>query len=160
MEQTMTMREAFLAYWTKAFIFTGRARRREYWLSFLANVLLLCLISAVLGVTASLLHLGNGLMFWFMTIYSIITVVPNASILARRFHDVDIHGKYAVIITFVFFIYDMLDTFNVHFPLPEWVNIILFLTAFMTIITIFYITVKDGISGLNTYGEDTKMQSN
>lgn len=160
MEQTMTMHEAFLAYWTKAFIFTGRARRREYWLSFLANGLLLCLISAMLGIISSLIHLSNNILFWFMAVYSIITVIPNASILARRFQDVDINGKYAVIVTFLFFILDMLDTFNVKFHLPEWTSVILFLAVLMSFITIFYITVKAGDRGSNTYGEDPKVQSN
>ncbi|GAB3283415.1 hypothetical protein GCM10027449_26390 [Sinomonas notoginsengisoli] len=83
--------EAFGRYWLKAFTFTGRASRSEYWTMWL--------MGAVLGVAgwsvgyaagASGLRLG-GLMA-AATLLSLAALVPGLSLAVRRLHDTNRSG--------------------------------------------------------------------
>ena len=63
--------------------FEGRARRKEYWMFFLFNLLVsivLVLIDALTGYPL------------FNTIYSLAVLVPSLAVGARRLHDTDRSG--------------------------------------------------------------------
>lgn len=78
------------------FDFTGRARRKEYWMFTLINILiswLLPLIDFILGT------------FYFTTIsyiYSILIFIPALAVLLRRLHDVGKSGWYFFLILIPF----------------------------------------------------------
>lgn len=59
--------------------FTGRARRKEYWMFFLFNAI----ISLVLTLLDKLLHIGTLL----TTLYSLAVLLPSLSVAVRRLHD-------------------------------------------------------------------------
>ena len=69
-------------------LFTGRARRAEYWQFFLINVI----ISFVLGFLAGMIKMP-----WLATIYSLAVLVPGIAVAIRRMHDVGKSGWFVLI---------------------------------------------------------------
>ena len=68
--------------------FNGRARRKEYWMFYLFNVI----ISFILGLIGGLInfeYLGN--------IYSLVVIVPGIAVGVRRMHDIGKSGWYILI---------------------------------------------------------------
>jgi uncharacterized membrane protein YhaH (DUF805 family) len=69
-------------------VFSGRARRREYWMFFLFNII----IAVVLNVVGALIHLPI-----IGTLYSLAVLVPGIAVSIRRVHDVTKSGWYLLI---------------------------------------------------------------
>lgn len=68
--------------------FSGRARRREYWLFILAN----CIVSFVVGFVAGLIKLPI-----LSTIYALAIFLPSLAVLIRRLHDIGKAGVWFLI---------------------------------------------------------------
>ena len=64
--------------------FEGRARRREYWMFVLFNII----FAVAAGVVDSLLGLG----FVVYGAYALATLVPSIAVCARRLHDIGKSG--------------------------------------------------------------------
>jgi uncharacterized membrane protein YhaH (DUF805 family) len=79
------------------FDFKGRARRTEFWMFILINII----ISVILAVLDDLLGLNfgskeqNG---FLSTIYSLLIFVPGLSVTVRRLHDANKSGWYYALI--------------------------------------------------------------
>ena len=72
--------------------FSGRARRKEYWMFVLFNVLImivLMVIDAALGLSAGVSALGV-----LSGIYSLAVLIPSIAVCVRRLHDVGKSGWY------------------------------------------------------------------
>ena len=69
--------------------FGGRARRKEYWMFVLFNVI----FSFVLGFIDGLM----GLEFGISNIYALAILIPSIAVCVRRMHDVDKSGWYCLI---------------------------------------------------------------
>jgi uncharacterized membrane protein YhaH (DUF805 family) len=68
--------------------FSGRARRREYWMYTLINTLILLVLN-VLESTLGLSYeqgdvLGGG---WVSGLYSLLLIIPSLAVAIRRLHD-------------------------------------------------------------------------
>ena len=71
-------------------VFEGRARRKEYWLFILFNVLALILLNIadnLLGTYDE--ELKTGLL---SGVYSLIVIIPSIAVSVRRLHDTDKSG--------------------------------------------------------------------
>jgi len=70
--------------------FNGRARRKEYWMFFLFNMIFAALASLIdfSAGTANFVS-GSGL---FQNIYSLVVLVPGLAVAVRRLHDVGKSG--------------------------------------------------------------------
>ena len=71
--------EWYLAVLKKYAVFSGRARRKEYWMFFLFNILVaigLAIVDCVLG--------GSGVLG---TLYALGVFIPNLAVSVRRLHD-------------------------------------------------------------------------
>ncbi len=78
----------YLEVLKKYAVFDGRARRKEYWMFFLINLI----ISFVFGFVCGLIgvpKLGN--------IYSLVVLLPSVGVAIRRMHDVGKSGWYCLI---------------------------------------------------------------
>ena len=78
----------YLGCWKKYAEFSGRARRQEYWMFFLFNILAgiaLCIVDVVLGTGAL-----SGL-------YNLAVIIPSLAVGARRLHDTDRSGWWQLI---------------------------------------------------------------
>ncbi len=107
-------------------VFTGRARRKEYWMFFLFNII----VSVVLGIIDSLtgttsLQYGVGLLGG---LYSLAVIIPSIAVGVRRLHDTDRSGWWlligfipliGVIVLIVFFCLDSTPGDNRFGPNPK-----------------------------------------
>jgi len=84
----------YLEVLKKYAVFDGRARRKEYWMFMLFNIL----ISIVLGIIAAVLGIaderGNNIL---STIYSLAVLIPGIAVAVRRLHDTDRSGWWLLI---------------------------------------------------------------
>ena len=64
--------------------FSGRARRKEYWMFVLFNV--------IFTFVAMLLDFLFGLPFIFTIIYTLALLIPSLAVLVRRLHDIGKSG--------------------------------------------------------------------
>ncbi len=70
-------------------VFEGRARRKEYWMFFLVNILISIAFQVVDGVLGTV-FLG--------IIYSLAVFVPSLAVGVRRLHDVDKSGWWLLLV--------------------------------------------------------------
>lgn len=68
--------------------FAGRARRKEYWMFTLINVI----VSIVLGVVAGMIKLPI-----LATIYSLAVLLPSIGVAVRRLHDTNRSGWFLLL---------------------------------------------------------------
>ena len=75
--------------------FSGRARRKEYWMFFLFNVLI-SLGLGVLDVVAGTYSVEYETGF-FSALYSLLVLIPSIAVSVRRLHDTNRSGWWVVI---------------------------------------------------------------
>ena len=165
MENNMSIKEAFIAFWKKGFTFTGRARRREVWLNILANII----IGFILTILVLLIEIVTGGRFNVMehfgfvvgTIFPYITTIPAMAQASRRLHDINMNGKIAIVFTVLLSIFNfvtkqMSDTF---LPNLDTTSLpIILITIFVNIggLFLFIVYFINGNEGDNKYGKDPK----
>jgi uncharacterized membrane protein YhaH (DUF805 family) len=105
-------------------VFSGRARRKEYWMFLLINVL----ITIGLALLDGLLHFqvaGKGIL---STLYGLAVVIPSLAVGVRRLHDTSRSGWWLLIgllpfvgalILLVFFVLDSTPGTNRFGPNPK-----------------------------------------
>lgn len=70
--------------------FDGRARRKEYWMFFLANMIISFGLAFVLGLISPTLGLA-------VNVYSLAVLIPSIAVGIRRMHDVGKSGWFILI---------------------------------------------------------------
>lgn len=78
----------YLQTWRRSFDFTGRARRREFWLFVGANVLLFSFAERILRMSVSIEEYETLVR---QTLYCLV-LVPTLAVTVRRLHDTDKSG--------------------------------------------------------------------
>jgi uncharacterized membrane protein YhaH (DUF805 family) len=157
--------------------FNGRARRSEYWLFFLFQILV-SLALTVIGSFGSLKDPVDAI----SGLFSLAMLIPNISVGVRRFHDINRTGWWTIfqlvvlIVTFIlYFIVNgaafvasiseidwqaieagdgtaAVDMFRRLTPLFLWV----FLPWWIASLVTFVFHVLDGTKGPNRFGPDPK----
>lgn len=84
--------EWYLAVLKKYADFSGRARRKEYWMFFLFNVI----FALAMGLLSAVPAVG-GLFKILAVIYSLALLVPGLAVTVRRLHDSGKSGWYILI---------------------------------------------------------------
>ncbi len=119
----------YLEVLRKYAVFSGRARRREFWMFCLINIvisILLRLIEAALGIAPA-----NGEGF-LSIIYSLAILIPSLAVGVRRLHDIGRPGWWlliglipviGLIVLLVFFIKDGQTGENQYGPSPKAVTV-------------------------------------
>ncbi len=115
------------------FNFSGRARRKEYWMFAFINLM----ITIVLGLACWFIvvnfeddKLLTGFSYSVLLVYVLFTIVPSLAVTVRRLHDVNVSG---------------------------WFALVQFLPYIGWLILLFF-TIKDGDYGRNRYGDDPKRE--
>ena len=122
--------ERFMNYYMdvlrKYFVFSGRARRKEYWMFILFNILIsigLSIVDRVTGLYSA--ESGVGLL---STIYSLAVLIPSIAVGVRRLHDTNRSGWWMLIclvpfigsiVLLVFFVLDSDPGTNQYGPNPK-----------------------------------------
>ena len=117
----------WLAAMKKYIDFSGRARRKEYWMFILFN-LIFGVVALILDFTLGSINenLGYGL---FYSLFSLGIILPTWSVTIRRLHDVGKSGWW----------------------------IFIGLLPFIGGIWLFILTITDGQADLNRYGTNPKL---
>lgn len=160
--------------------FNGRARRSEYWLFFLFQILV-SLALMVIGALANLKAPMEGV----SNIFSLAMLIPNIAVGVRRFHDINRTGWWTIFPLVVFIValvaylafngtafvaamrdldwqavqaedeQAIMDMFTSLSPMLLWV----FLPWWLASVVTFVFQVMDGTKGPNRFGPDPKVSS-
>lgn len=110
-------------------VFSGRARRKEYWMFILFNTIFLiaaAILDNIFGTTSEVFGYGfYGLFYW---LYCLAVLIPSWAVLVRRLHDVGKSGWFLLIA----------------------------LIPIIGAIWLFVLLVTDGNAGDNQYGVNPK----
>ncbi|MDQ3269476.1 MAG: DUF805 domain-containing protein [Pseudomonadota bacterium] len=108
--------------------FSGRARRKEYWMFVLVSVLISIGLMIVDSVTGTF-NIGTG---WGLLsgLYSLAVLIPSLAVSVRRLHDRGLSGWWLLLV----------------------------LVPLIGAIALLVIFVMDGESGDNRFGPDPKME--
>jgi uncharacterized membrane protein YhaH (DUF805 family) len=107
--------------------FNGRARRKEYWMFFLFNIIItivLVIVDGMLGTSAV-----PGALGLLGALYSLALLVPGIAVAVRRLHDTGRSGWW----------------------------ILIGLVPFVGFIVLIVFMVQDGTPGENQFGKNPKM---
>ncbi len=116
----------YLEVLKKYAVFSGRARRKEYWYFFLFNILITIVLLVIDGMTGTLdAAAGIGLLG---SIYALAVLIPALAVSVRRLHDTDRSGWWLLIM----------------------------LVPLIGVIVILVFTVQDSKPGENQYGSNPK----
>jgi len=75
----------YIAVLKKYAVFSGRARRKEYWMFFLFNVIIMFILGTIEGMTG----IGSGTNKGILSnIYQLAILLPSLAVGVRRVHDV------------------------------------------------------------------------
>lgn len=84
----------YIAVLKKYAVFGGRARRKEYWMFVLFNIIFTIVASALDTVVFGIAFDGFGPLY---AVYSIAVFVPGLAVSVRRLHDVGKSGWYLLV---------------------------------------------------------------
>jgi uncharacterized membrane protein YhaH (DUF805 family) len=85
---------AYSSFFKKYATFSGRARRQEYWMAYLFNMIAIVLLVAVDTALLGLTEQGAGIL---SGIYMIAIIIPSLAVTVRRLHDTDRSGWWILI---------------------------------------------------------------
>lgn len=80
--------------WKKYAVFNGRARRKEYWIFFLFNILIAVVLGAIEGFTGINSESDESILY---SIYQLAILLPSLAVGVRRMHDVNKSGWYILV---------------------------------------------------------------
>lgn len=82
------MKQWYLDVITNKYVdFTGRARRKEYWIFYLCNLII---VYALVGLSTLLGDSSLAIIFTgISSLYSLAILLPALAVLVRRLHDID-----------------------------------------------------------------------
>lgn len=84
----------YLSVWKKFATFDGRARRTEYWMFFLFNLIISFAIGFVEGMAGLTNQTGSGPI---SSLYSLGVLIPSLAVGVRRMHDSDHSGWWIIV---------------------------------------------------------------
>ena len=129
--------------------FSGRSRRKEYWM----YVLLLVIVALVIGLVEAALGLSEtvGPYGPLSGILALVTFVPSIAVGVRRLHDTNRSGWW-LLIGFAPYLLSMALVFSGNLVIGGVVSLV----ALIGMIALLIFLVLDGTKGPNKYGEDPK----
>ncbi|WP_392558925.1 DUF805 domain-containing protein [Orbus mooreae] len=77
--------------------FNGRARRQEYWMFTLFNVIFIIAILILAGILSSISETLGSIMGFVYFIYVLAVFIPNLAVTVRRLHDTGKSGWWILI---------------------------------------------------------------
>jgi uncharacterized membrane protein YhaH (DUF805 family) len=98
----------YLVPWKKFAVFTGRARRSEYWTFAFINIV----IGSILNYIPPMNEVNGQIYSIWNSIFSLIIFIPSLAVLTRRLHDTGRSGWHF---------------FWVFLPIIGWIVLIVFL---------------------------------
>lgn len=82
----------YLAVLKQYAVFSGRARRKEYWMFVLFNIIISFALGFVLGLAGA--GYGGGVV---INLYTLAVLIPSIAVGVRRMHDTDHSGWWIIV---------------------------------------------------------------
>jgi len=79
----------YLEVLKKYAVFNGRARRKEYWMFFLFNIIICFVLGFVEGLVGIAAESGTGVL---SILYVLAVLIPGIAVSVRRLHDINRSG--------------------------------------------------------------------
>jgi uncharacterized membrane protein YhaH (DUF805 family) len=125
--------EYFIEAYTKKYAdFTGRARRKEYWMFYLFYMIAVVLLAFVFGFFSEVNSILSNIAAALMVIFILGSVVPLWAITARRLHDINMSGWWQLLV----------------------------LIPYVGPLAVFIFTLLPGNQGPNRFGADPLFETN
>lgn len=83
----MQMFEAYLCFWKNYFNFSGRARRSEYWFSYIVNFIVAFLLKNLSELMLAFSEVASVIVFFVYFLYLLASITPSMAVFIRRMHD-------------------------------------------------------------------------
>jgi len=118
--------QEFIGCFKKYAVFAGRARRREYWMFTLFNILVSFVLGIVVGFVAGMSKSPE--LVWLGQIYTLAVFLPGLAVSVRRLHDTGRSGWWflvnlvpivGLIVMLVFLCLDSQPGANQYGPNPK-----------------------------------------
>jgi uncharacterized membrane protein YhaH (DUF805 family) len=111
----------YLAVWQQYAVFSGRARRKEYWMFALFNFIVSFILGLVTGFLGGILGVGTTLSNAATVAYSLAVLIPGIAVAVRRMHDTGRSGWWVLlpIVNLVFLCLDSQPDANEYGPNPK-----------------------------------------
>ena len=115
----------YLEVLKKYAVFDGRARRKEYWMFFLINVVISVVLGAIDVLLGTFSQTGVGVL---QSLYSLAVLIPSIAVTVRRLHDTGRTGWWILIglipfiggiILLIFMVLDSEPGTNQYGPNPK-----------------------------------------
>lgn len=115
----------YLEVLKKYAVFSGRARRKEYWMFVLINILVALLLGLIEGIAGIAPETTESVL---ATLYSLAVLLPSIAVGARRLHDTGRSGWWLLIgivpligalVLLIFFVQDSEPGANQYGPNPK-----------------------------------------
>ncbi len=84
----------YLQVLKKYAVFSGRARRKEYWMFFLFNLIIVFVLGFIEGIVGIAMESGQSVL---STIYQLAVLIPTIAVGVRRMHDTDHSGWWLLV---------------------------------------------------------------
>ncbi len=113
----------YLEVLKKYAVFTGRARRMEYWMYFLGNIII-----SVIAMIAAVIPLIGGVIGILLLLYCLAVMIPGIAVSIRRLHDTGRSGFWLLVVLvpiigpialIIFFVQDSDEGDNQFGPNPK-----------------------------------------
>ena len=88
----------YLEALTKYADFSGRARRQEYWMFTLVNLIISCAVGFAAGLVGGMMGLSQNIVMTIAMLYSVAVFIPSIAVWVRRLHDTGRSGWWSFII--------------------------------------------------------------
>lgn len=83
----------YLKSWKRAFDFSGRSRRREFWLPYLINIVIVMVLDFLGAASTAKNPRGSvSIFFIILAIYALAYLIPTLALIVRRLHDMGKSG--------------------------------------------------------------------
>ncbi len=139
--------------------FSGRARRREYWMFTLFNFIFVIgteILDRIIGDTFNFNGVSLGFGYIYI-LYALFAFIPGLAVLVRRLHDVGKSGKLLVILFIVSIVSIAIAVFMMQSNGGSIFASILLLIVWLGIcIWLLVLTCTDSTVGPNKYGPNPK----
>jgi uncharacterized membrane protein YhaH (DUF805 family) len=111
----------YLEVLKKYAVFQGRARRKEYWMFNLFNIIIAMAIGFVTGLIEAVFETGVILSIATNAIYSLGILIPATAVSIRRMHDLGRSGWWILfpVVNLVFMFFDSQSGENEYGPNPK-----------------------------------------
>jgi uncharacterized membrane protein YhaH (DUF805 family) len=143
--------------------FTGRARRKEYWMFVLFNFLSCLVMALVAGLIVSVVYSSSSLrdtrvqftMYMLIYIWMALALLPGLAVLVRRLHDTGRSAWWALL-SLLSALIPFAGVALGAYKVGEWLPFMLVLASFALSVWLIVLLCLKGDTDANAYGADPK----